>query len=168
MRHVMTSLLVVGCISSGAVAFQGRSGAGSTGTACELLTRDLAMKVSTASGRRGLESAKPSDDIEGMAIAKGASVCDFGHITLILDPFARPDQIRSAMRARNFPYKNHEPVPGVGDAAFFESNSAFANLYVWSGSRQFHIQMGAGYEDSAATLRPHVIALANAIIPKLR
>lgn len=87
---------------------------------------------------------------------------------LVLNPFARPDQARSAMSARSGAYKAHEPVPGLGEAAFFGSNSAFANLYVWTRSGAFHIEMGAGFEDEAAALKPNVIALANAIIPKLR
>ena len=167
MRYVVTLAVAIGCIASHAAAFQ--SGAGTpTSQACELLTRDLAMRVSTTSGKKVLESAKPSDNIEGMAIPKGASVCDYGRITLVLDPFARPDQVQSAMRARSGPYKNHEPVPGVGDAAFFQSDSAFANLYVWTGSRQFHVQMGAGFDDQAAALKANAIALAQALIPLLR
>jgi hypothetical protein len=164
MRHLVTSLLILGCLSSSGSAFQARSAGAPAGKACELLTRDLAMKVSSAAGRQALERARPSSDTEGMTLAKGASLCDYGRITLILDPFARPDQILSAMRARNFPYTGHEPVPGLGDAAFFESNSAFANLYVWTGSRPFHIQMSSGYDEEAKSLRPNTIALARAII----
>ena len=167
MRYVMTALLAAGCVSSAAMASEVRGGV-AAGPACELLTPSLAMEVSTASGRRVLKTAKPSEEVEGMTIAKGASVCDYGRIMLVLNPFARPDQVRSGMRARSGAYKGYEPVPGVGDEAFIESNTAFVNLYVWTGAGPLHIQMGAGFEDRAAELRPNVIALANAIIPKLR
>jgi hypothetical protein len=164
MRHVIASLLVAGCVSSTGLAFQARAAGAAAGKACALLTRDLVMKVSTAAGRAGLERAKPSDDYAG----PGVSSCKYGRVALILDPFKQPEQVRSAMRTRTAPYKNHERVTGVGDEAFFESNSAFANLYVWTGARQFHVQLGAGFEDDAKALKPNAIALANALIPQLR
>ena len=39
---------------------------------------------------------------------------------------------------------------------------------IWSGSRHFHIEMAAGFDDDAEALKPNTIALANAIIPQLR
>ena len=175
MRRVMTSLLVAGCVSSTALAFQAGSGGGA-GKACALLPRDLAMKVSTPAGKKALERAKPQDNPEEMAIAKGASACFYGRILLVLDPAAQPERIRNEMRARGGPrdrsgtpvYKNYEPVPGVGNDAFFHANSSFANLDVWVGSRHFSIEMGAGFEDDAKALKPNVIELAKAIVPQLR
>ena len=176
MRLVMTSLLVAGCVSSTALAFQAGSGGTAAGKACALLPRDLAMKVSTAAGKKALERAKPKDNPEEMAIAKGASACFYGRILLVLDPLAQPDRIRNEMRARGGPrdrsgtpvYKDHERIPGVGDDAFFSSNSAFANLDVWTGSRHFSIQMGAGFEDDTKALKSNVVELAKAIVPQLR
>ena len=168
MRHVVTSLLVAGCVSSTAVAFQARGGATATSKACALLTHDLLMKVSTSGGRKLLEGAKPSADSEGMSIAKGASVCDVGNILLVLDPFAQPERIRREMRARTPIYKDYQPVPGVGDEAFFRANSTFANLHVWTGTRHFSIQMGGGISEDARTMKSNTIALADAIVPQLR
>lgn len=171
MRHVMASLLVAGCVSSVLGAFQARGDA-ADGTArlraCSLLTHDLAMKVSTAAGRTALEGATPDEGTEDMAIAKGASVCDYGSLHLILNNFTRPEQVRSAMRAGTAPYSGHERVAGVGDEAFFASNSAFANLYVWSGPHHFWIQMASGYGEDTKALKANTVALARAIIPKLR
>lgn len=167
MRTVITSLLVAGCVSSTAVAFQARAG-GPAGAACALLTRDLVMKVSTAEGRKLLEGTKASNDAEGMTIAKNASVCHHGLLTLVLEPAARPDQTRKDMRARTTIYKDHEPVAGVGDEAFFHSNSQYAYLYVWSGSHHFAIEMGKDFGGDAKTLKPNVIELARAIVAKLR
>jgi len=177
MRYLITSLLVIGCVALTAGAPQAPSGGTAAGKACALLTRDLAMKVSTPAGRKSLERAKPREGgYEGMTLVKDASACAYGPILLVLDPLARPEQIRQEMRAQSGPrdrsgtpiYKNHEPVSGVGDEAFFDFNSSFANLYVWSGPRHFSIQMVAGYEDDAKALKPNVVALAKAIVPQLR
>ena len=177
MRHVIASLLVAGCVSSTAMGIQAPSGGTATGGACALLTRDLAMQVSTAAGRKALERSKPTEGgYDGMTLVKGASACHYGRILLVLDPFARPDQIRKEMRVRGGPrdrsgasiYKDHEPVSGVGDEAFFSFNSAFANLDVWTGSRHFSIQMGAGFDDDAKAMKSNTVALAKAIVSQLR
>ncbi len=175
MRHVVTSLLIAGCVSSTALAFQARAGGAARGPVCDLLSRDLAMKVASEAGRKALATAKPIEDWvaqaqkeAGMPAGSAPPSCKYGPILLTLNPLARPDQVRSAMRARTAPYASYEPVSGVGDAAFFGSNSAYANLYVWSGARHFHIQMSAGLSDDSKAMKPNTIALANAIIPQLR
>ena len=170
MCQIITSLLVVaGFVSpSMALAFQAHTGAPASGNACALLTRELLMKALTAQGRKILEGEKPSADAEGMSVAKGASVCSHGPVTLVLEPSARPDQVRNQMRTRAPIYKDHEPVPGVGDAAFFNASRTFAYLYVWSGSPHFVIEMGGIPLEDARTMKPNVIALAKAIVPQLR
>jgi hypothetical protein len=175
MRHLATSLIVAGCMSATAIALQSRGGEAAAGKVCPLLSRDLVMKISSPAGRKALENAKPIEDWVGQAqreaglnVVPGSSSCKYGRVLLVLNPIARPNEVRDAMRTRTAPYKNYEPVSGVGDAAFFEANSAYANLYVWSGSRHFHIEMGAGFDDDAKAMKPNVIALANAIVPQLR
>ena len=91
MRYIIASLLIVGCVSSTAIGFQARGGGPAAGKACALLTRDLLMKVSTAEGRKLLEGTQPSADAQGISVAKGASVCYHGLITLVLEPAARPE-----------------------------------------------------------------------------
>src|SRR5262245_13743545 len=171
MRHVIALLLAAGCASSTALAFQARSGGPTSGDACALLTRDLVMKVSTAAGRRDAERDKPRPDYPEPR--PGVSSCAYGRVVLALNPTVRPEQVRNAMRARTFPYQTYEPVPGVGDEAFFDANSSFANLYVFSGTRHFHIELGVGLDDTiekikAMDLKPNAIALANVIIAKWR
>ena len=171
MRHAITLLVVAGSVSSSALAFQARSGGPAPGDACALLTRELVMKVSTAAGRRNAEIDKATQDYPEPR--PGVSSCAYGRVVLVLNPLAKPEQIRNAMRARTFPYKEYEPVPGVGDAAFFEAEGPFANLYVFSGTRHFHIELGVGLDDTvqkikAKDLKPNAITLAQAIIPKLR
>jgi hypothetical protein len=168
MRHIIT-LLIAGCISSTALAFQPRSGAVAAGKACSLLSRELAMKVSTGEGRKALEHAKPIEGTEDMSVARGASACSYGHILLILDPFGQPEKVRNDMGTPTAVYKDYERVSGVGDVAFFRARSN-ADLRVWTGSRHFAIEMSPALfsgEDPKA-LKANVIALANAIIPQLR
>jgi hypothetical protein len=176
MRSVITSLLVAGCLSSTAIASQARAaGAAAPGKVCALLPRDLVMKVSSPAGRKALETAKPDEDWVAEAQREaggkpvpGSSSCSYGPIVVELDGAVKPEQIRNGMRTRTFPYKEHEPVAGVGDAAFFNANSSFANLYVFVGSRYIHVQMGTGYGDDARTLKPNTIELGKAIVQQLR
>lgn len=176
MRLLITSLLVVGCVSATAAASQAPGGAATAGKACALLTKELAMKVSTDSGRKLLADEKPSDSIEGLTLIKGGAICSYGRILLVLDGVAEPERVRKEMRARGGPrdrtgtpvYKDHEPVSGVGDEAFFHYSRSYANLHVWTGSRHFSIEMAAGSQDDSKALKPNVIALAKAIVPLLQ
>jgi|SoiMethySBSTD1v2_1073268.scaffolds.fasta_scaffold1550210_1 hypothetical protein len=168
MRHVMTLLLVVAHMSSTALAFQAPTGAPASGKACALLTRELLMKVLTAQGQKIVEAETPSASAEGMSVAKRASVCSHGPVTLVLEPSERPDQVRNQMRTRAPIYKDHEPVPGVGDDAFFNASRTFAYLYVWSGSHHFMIEMGGIPLEDARTMKPNVIALAKALVSQIR
>ena len=175
MLRVITALVVAGSLSATAMAFESRGQTAAPRQVCPLLTRELAMKVSTDAGKAALERAKPIEDWVGQAsreagqpVVAGSSSCKYGRILLVLNPIARPAQVREGMRTRTPPYKNYEAVAGVGDAAFFESNSAYANLYVWTKSQHFHIQMDVGFQDDAKALKPNAIALANAIIPQLK
>jgi hypothetical protein len=174
MRHGIGSLLVVGCVSATALAFHSRSGGASAGQACELLTRDLVMKVSPDARKKTLEREKPVDDpfakelqAAGQPVKLGTS-CKYGPVMLQLDPFAQPAPARSALQARTRPYEAFEPVPGVGDAAFFRANSSTASMYVWSGTRHFLVEIVAGFMDDAKTLKPNSIELAKGIAFQLR
>ena len=133
------------------------------------------MKVSSPAGKKVLETAKPDEDWVAEAQREaggkpvpGSSSCKYGRIVLELDGAVKPDMIRNGMRARTPPYKEHEPVAGVGDAAFFTANSSFADLHVFVGSRYVHLQMAAGYDDDAKALKPNTIELGKAIVSKLR
>jgi hypothetical protein len=155
---------MVGSALYGVIACEAR-GDEAAERACALLTRDLVMSVETAEGKKAAVRAKP---IEG-GLGEGVVSCDYGRVTLVLEPFIKPDQARNAIRTNAPPWKGYRPIPGVGDAAYFGGDSAFANLYVWTGARHFHIQMGVGFgPDDAETLRPITIELARAIVPKLR
>ena len=174
MRHGITSLLVAGCISSTALAFQSRSGGAAAGQACELLTRDLVMKVSPDARKKALEREKPVEDpfaeelrAAGQPVKLGMS-CQYGPVMLALNPLAQPAQARNALRARTKPCEAFEPVPGVGDAAFFRANSAWASMYVWTGSHHFLAEIVGGFMDDARGLKPNSIELAKGIVSQLR
>jgi hypothetical protein len=158
MRQVVASLVVLSCFVPAASA-QTRGGGSSRISACSLLTRDVAMKVATADGKRTIDLLKPSEDLLG---EKGSS-CGYADIQLQVDPFARSEELRKS------PGKGWTPVSGVGDTAYFHNNSdRYAELMVWTGAHHFTIQIGVPTGSTAAAVKPNTIALANAIIPKLR
>jgi hypothetical protein len=176
MRHVPSLFLIVGFAMSATIALEARGDEFAPDKACSLLRRDLLMKIETPAGREELESSEPDEDWvgeaqreAGMTVERSVSSCQFGRVLLVLDPKARPEEARSGMQARTFPYQDYEPVPGVGDAAFFEANSAYANLYVWTGAHHFHIEISVGFMDGDDTqaLKPNTMELAKAIIPQL-
>jgi hypothetical protein len=129
-------------------------------SACSLLTKELAMKFSPA-GNKAVFDMPPDDSSVGTA----GSNCEYGAITLQIDSFtpARLDGIRKSDE------KAWLPVSGVGDWAYFRNNrNIFAELIGVVGSRTFFIQMGVPFKGTAEGVRPNMVGLANAIIPKLR
>lgn len=160
MRHVVVTVLMIGCIAMEAAASQARTATTSARPvigACSLLTRDLVEKVVTGN-KDTLKYLKP----EEQPIGTHGSFCDYGLI-LQVDPFLKHDDLRTS------PPKDWQRVTGVGDTAYFRNNAnRFAELIVWTGSHHFTIQMGVPAGSSAESVRPNTITLANAIIPKLR
>jgi hypothetical protein len=63
---------------------------------------------------------------------------------------------------------NWVPVSGVGDRAYFNGDRNYAELMGYMGRRTFTIQMGVPFQSTAENIKPNVIALANAIVPKLK
>ncbi|MCA1585907.1 MAG: hypothetical protein LC791_14445 [Acidobacteria bacterium] len=66
-----------------------------------------------------------------------------------------------------------EPVPGIGDEAYFEICSTprplrTSPLYVKAGAKDLIVQIDIEAPDSEVTMRPKVIALAKAAVAKLR
>ena len=91
------------------------------------------------------------------------SQCDIGGLILQIDPFAGADQMRKS------PRKDWVPVSGAGETAYFHAVQNFvAELIVWSGPRHFGILMDVPAGGTAEQIKPKLIELANAIIPKLK
>ncbi len=161
MRHVVASVLVSGCFASDAAAFQARAGAaGGTPSirACSLLPKELVEKYFP--NKAVFPYLKPSEEATGN---RGSS-CHYGTIGLQVDPFARPEEIKKTLAKDGL-----ESVAGVGDFAYFRINrNTFAELIVWTGSHHFTIQMSINQGSTAAATKLDAIAVAKAIIPKLR
>jgi len=161
MREVIASVLIVGCCGAPMAASQARAGA-SAGTgrisACALLPKDLVEKY--FENKKVFPYLKPEEETIGV---KGSS-CDYGSIHLQVDPFARPDDLKKTAVKDGW-----EKVTGVGDEAYFHNNKdRFAELMVWTSAHHFTIQMDINTGKTAATTKPDTIAVANAIIPKLK
>ena len=96
-------------------------------------------------------------------------LCSYSNPSLAPIRFGTPCGRASLSTRISVPlYKDHEPVPGIGDDAFFHASNSFADLHVWTGPHHFSIQLGAGDGESAKALKPNAIELAKAIIPRLR
>jgi hypothetical protein len=160
MRQLVALALMIGCVTGHAVASQAR-GAAATGqrmSACTLMSRDLVEKFNTGSNQI-LKLMKPSEEPIG---ANGSS-CDDGSIGFQINPFARADDLRKS------PGKDWQPLTGVGDTAFFRNKAdTYAELIVWTGPHHFTIQLGVPTGGTVESIKPKAIALAHAIIAKLR
>lgn len=162
MRNVIVSFVAIGLFSSSATAWQARSGA-AAGTpaikACSLLSKELAMKVSGAANKAVFD-LPPQEEPAG----KSGSACNYADITLQIDAFT-PASIDGMAKQ---PGKGWEPVAGVGDRAYFHGDRNFAQLIGYVGGRTFTVELGVPFQSTAEKMKPNVITLANAIIPKLK
>jgi hypothetical protein len=62
-----------------------------------------------------------------------------------------------------------QPIAGAGEAAYFRNNrDKYAELMVWTATHYFTLQVNVPTGKTAETIRPDTIALANAVIAKLR
>lgn len=163
MRVTLTSLATVVCLAAHGAAWT-QPGAKPAGgppgiRACALLTREMVTQFGTNTNPALLDLIPPQED----RIGESGTGCEYGGIYLQIDPFGRADQMRRS------PPKDWQPVSGVGDTAYFRNNrNLFAELMVWSGARHFTIQMSVPTGGTAETVKPKAIAMANALIPKLR
>ena len=156
MNRLIAALLTIG-IGNTALAFQARGGgapAGSGIKACSVLTRDLVEPFSA--NKRALDLIPPEEET-----MSSGSACEWGVVRLQLYP-ARPGASHTAP-------KDYQPLPGVGDAAFFHNNrNQYAELLVWSGTHQFTLQVSVPTGSTADAMKPKTVDLAQAIIKKLR
>ena len=160
MRSVIGSFVIIGLFSSAAAA---ASQAGATGKppikACSLLSKDLVMKVSGAVNKAVFE-LPPDEEPAG----KSGSLCSFADIILQIDPFSQSFIDDMAKKEKTW-----VPVSGVGDRAWFHDNKGrFAELIGYAGGHTFTIQMGVPFQSTTEKMKPNVITLANAIVPKLK
>lgn len=157
---VPAALLAVIATHAGArpaSAASGRSGAG----ACSLLTREVLLPVTPyeRQARDQVFQIPPEEE----AIGKTGSSCSYGGVTLQVDPFANPPAVETTIA------KEWGGIQGLGDVAYFRDNRGeWAELYVRAARRVITIQMDIPTGRTADAIRPNVIALAKALLPKLR
>lgn len=161
MRPVVAFVVLLPLLTPQPAASQAGGGGAALkpGGACSMLTRDLVMKVS-GSVNKHVFDLPPQEEPVGRGTA-----CSYADIRLQIDPI--PAGNLEAMRQRMG--QDWVPVPGIGDAAHFHNNrNHFAELIGRVGARTFTIQMGVPFQGTAEQMKPNVITLANAIVPKLR
>ena len=162
MRRNFALMLLAGCAiqATGAAAADTATADTPLG-ACSLLTRELLEKVTPEDRERfefGLRfpAAEESVGISG-------SACEYGGVLLQVDPFASPARIEEMLAAE------WTRVSGPGDIAYFRDNAGeWGELYVRDDDRVITIQMGIPTGRTAESIKPNVIALAEAVLPQLR
>ena len=171
MRRIIASFALLGALGQHgpALAADGESAAGKAGIrACSLLTNDLLTQHSP------FEQAPPEErdhhrkllgliPPEEESIGPSGSACGFGGVYLQVDPFAASAKTEADVA------KMSERVAGVGDVAYFRNNRGeYAELYVRSGGHVITLQMDTPQGRTPESIKPNAIALAQAILPKLR
>lgn len=149
----MRLILTLAMILTGAVD------AAAQGGACSILTSDLVLAHSPASKQSKdlMLKIPPQED----TIGKTGSACQHGDVMLQINPF--PMENFEAMFSR------WTPVPGVGDKAFFRDNQGrWAELALVSGGKMITVQMDVPTGKKAADIQSNTIALAKAVLAKLK
>jgi hypothetical protein len=131
--------------------------AGNRINACSLLPRDEV--------KRHLPWQSNFDRMpdEETVIGETGSACEYPSVGVQILVFT-PQFMASAKKA-GF----SEPVPGVGDEAYYRTNpNGYAELYVRIGQRTLTIQGNVPPGQKAEAIKPGVISLAKAYVAKLR
>jgi len=171
MRLVVASLTAVGCFALQAPALGSgiEAAAGKPSIrACALLTKELVMQVTPYEQqppeqrdlqRKLLTQLPPEEE----PVGPSGSACNYGGVYLQIDPFAAPARTEKDLG------KTWARVSDVGDIAYFRDNRGeWAELYVRAGARVLTIQMDTPQGRTVESIKANVIALAKAILPKLR
>lgn len=161
MRQIVGLLLMMSCFTEVKAALSARGAQTKPAIrACTLLTKEVVTQV-TPYDKKALDLVMLVPPMEDLLDASG-SACSYGGITMQVDPFA-PAVFERAKKP------TWAVVPGVGDTAYFADNGGrWAELYVAAEGRVLTIQMDIPMGKTAASIQPNVIALAKAILPKLK
>ncbi len=133
--------------------------------ACALLTKEEVKKLA-GSKDQFFDMVTPTEQ----KMPGTGSACEYSGINIQVDPFtpARLEELRKEKGS------HWETVTGVGDRAYLFDNKPaaslhFAELYATVGARVFTIQMTVRPSGASVdTVRPELLALAKAIVEKLR
>ncbi len=158
MRHVVTLVVAISCITSETAASQTPSGSPAAGQstvrACAVLTRDLVAPFSE--NQKILDLIPPQEE----ALGTSGTACQYGAVRLQLFPGRGGKRTASA--------KDLQPISGAGEGGYFRSNrNRYAELMVWTSKHSLDLQVSVPSGRTAEAIKPDVVALANAIIAKL-
>lgn len=155
MRVVVMLPALLGVLASHAGALQPATGA------CSLLTKEVLLPVIPYEKQaRDLVFQIPPEE---EAFGKSGSICSYGGVTLQVDPFANPQAVEATLA------KEWGAVQGLGGVAYFRDNRGrWAELYVRAGRRVITIQMDVPTGRTAESIKSNTIALAKALLPKLK
>ena len=163
MGRIVVLLLVLSWFAARGMAPQTERGTAARTQAiraCSLLTRELVTEHTPLSKQAFdlVIQIPPSEDAAGQS----GSECTYGGVTLTIDAFT-PEAFEKARTPA------WVPISGVGEAAYFRDNGGrFAELYVRSNGHGLGIQMDVPTGRTSASIQPNAIALAKAILPKLK
>ena len=162
MHRIVTCVLSLACAAGPVSAFHPQdSSTKAAPRACTLLTKELITRVTPARDTRYLFMVPPSED----KVGANGSGCQYGDTYLQIDPFT-PARLDALYKERSQVWAK---VPGVGDAAYFHDNRGeYAELFVRAGAHVLTIQMDVPAGSTSEAIKPNVIAMANALIPKLK
>jgi hypothetical protein len=152
MRNVMV-FVACAALSLGATATQ----SGNKG-ACSVLTKDLVLAHSPASKQtlNVIMQIPPREDKVG-----GGTSCSHGDVNFMLDPYT--------VSKFEGMFGKYTPVAGVGDKAYFHDNKGrWAELAVVGHGHMITIQMTVPDGKTAAAIQPNTVALAKALLAKLK
>ena len=158
MRHGVTLFVAISCITSETAASQDLSGGPAAGQptvrACAVLTRDLVAPFTE--NKKVLDLIPPKEE----ALGTSGTACEHGAVRLQLFP---------GRGGKRTPYtKDLQPISGAGEGGYFRSNrDRYAELMVWTSKHSLDLQVSVPSGRTAETIKPDVVALANAIIAKL-
>jgi hypothetical protein len=162
MGRIVVSLLFMSSFAPHLATSQAARGGAGTQTihACSLLTKEL-VTAHTPLSKESIDLAIQIPPIEN-AVGQSGSECSYGGVTLTIDAFT-PESFEKARTPA------WVAVAGVGDAAYFRDNGGrFGELYVRTTAHGLGIQMGVPTGRTTASIQPNAIALAKAILPKLK
>jgi hypothetical protein len=162
MGQIVASLLVMVLVMPLSTAAQSARGTAAPMTvhACSFLTKELVAEYTPLSKQAFalVSGLAPSED----AIGQSGSECTYGGVTFNIDAI-NPEYFEKTRKAE------WKAITGVGDTAYFRDNAGrFAELYVRTGSHSFTIQMDVPTGRTSVAIQPNVIALAKAILPKVK
>jgi hypothetical protein len=157
------ALAVIGCIAGSVAVVTCQSGSAAAKPAiraCSLLTKELVSKITPydEEQKRLVFTIPPQED----SVGASGSACEYGGIHLQIDPFPWTT-------VEKVGDKTWVAVPQVGDAAYFRDNRGdYAELAAHVGARVVTIQMSIPTGRTADSIKPNVVALANAVLPSLK